>query len=419
MTQRASIAASFVLACAGASGEPLHGERSPASGPAELVERQPRGMITFRSRRYQVTTDLDRADAEDIARHMDRVYDEYDRRFASFGVKASKSFTLYLFRRNADYIDFLRRDGVNAANTGGIFYVGPEGDGLATFVEGQTRESLLHTLRHEGFHQFAWARIGRNLPPWANEGIAEYFGNARETRVRFLLGRVDDATLAGLQRAIEGGRSIPFSKLLTMSSTEWGTRVASGDGDAGLLYDQSWSIVHFLIEGDRGRYAGMFSEYLRCIASGMTHRQAFEKSFGTRDESEFEAAWKRHVSALEPDPLSTASLRLTFLARGLQALHEAGSTPATFEELRRTLEQVPFKAKRFTAAGWQEWSAANPGVFDIPPEKPGGPATTPELVAGVTPDLPPELHARVGRTALTIRWRRAKSGELGFDLEIE
>ena len=43
-----------------------------------------------------------------------------------------------------------------------------------------------HTVQHEGFHQFAHAVIGGDIPTWLNEGLAEYFGEALFTggRVR-------------------------------------------------------------------------------------------------------------------------------------------------------------------------------------------------------------------------------------------
>lgn len=380
---------------------------------------QPQGMTSFRSRHYQVITDLDRREADEIARHMDRVFEEYDRRFAAFPVKGGTSFPLYVFLTHQGYLDYLKSEGISASNTAGMFFKSGEGDGLATFVGGMPRSSVKSTLQHEGFHQFAWSRIGRHVPMWANEGLAEYFGAAYLVRNRFVLGRVEEGRLTRLKQAIADGRTIPFAALLSMSRQEWNGRVAAGHEGSDLQYSQSWSVVHFLIEGDRGKYQDMFVKYLEGVGQGLQHQQAFGKAFGTTDYEEFEGAWKRHVAKLEPDPVSTASMRLSFLARGVQGLHGAGQTPATFEELKTRLVEAKFKAFRPSHGGYTELSAEDPSMFEVPPEKPGGPVGTPELVESKDPELPPSLRAKVGRVTASVVWKKDKSGELGYEIEIE
>lgn len=386
---------------------------------ARVGAAQPDGMTTYRSRHYKVVTDLEQREADEFVRHMDRVFEEYDRRFAAFPVKGGMSFPLYLFSTQQKYVEHLRGDGIDGANTAGMFFKSSEGDGLATFVGGMPRSAVRTTLQHEGFHQFAWTRIGRHVPVWANEGLAEYFGAAYLVRNRFVLGRADEGRLAGLKRAIETGKTIPFGRLLSMTDQEWGARVAGGHDETGLQYTQSWSIVHFLIDGDRGKYEGMFVKYLEGVGTGLQHQQAFGRAFGTTDYAEFEAAWKRHVERLEPDPVSTASGRLSFLARGVQGLHAAGQTPGTFEELRKALVDAKFRAIRLSHGSYTELSAEDAAMFQVPPEKPGAAAGTPELVASKDAALPPSLRARVGRLTASVVWTKDKSGEVGYDIEIE
>src|SRR5690606_35984862 len=101
---------------------------------------------------------------------------------------------------------------------------------------GMGEQRMLHTLQHEGFHQFAHMRIGETIPIWANEGLAEYFGRMMDLRGRFLTGLVDERTLRFVQMAIEARRHISFDELLSMTGAEWNGRVAGGS--AGLQYAQ-------------------------------------------------------------------------------------------------------------------------------------------------------------------------------------
>ncbi len=384
---------------------------------ALVAAAQPAGMTSFRSRHYEVITDLERKDVEPIARHMDRVYEEYDRRFRDFPMRGSKAYPFYVFATRRRYLDHLKGEGIDASNTGGLFFRTSEGSGLATYVEGNPRPFLLHTLQHEGFHHFAHMRIGPDLPAWVNEGLAEYFGEAYLVKDRFVLGRVGEDRLARVKHTVERGESAPFGQLLPMSPAEWSSRAMAGDPLVLVRYDQAWSIVQFLIDGDGGRHQDMFVAYLKALGSGLQHRQAFARAFGTSDEAEFEKAWKRHVAALKPDPVSTAMVRLAFLAEGLARLHEARESPATFDDLAARLREAKFRTTRFSHSGYVAISAEQPGVFELPPEKEDSPAQKPELVAATDQSLPPDLRARVGRVSLTTVWTRDPSGELSFEIE--
>ncbi|MCH7870980.1 MAG: hypothetical protein IID33_04705, partial [Planctomycetes bacterium] len=116
-----------------------------------------------RGRRYQITTDVDRKLAKQIANHMDRVYAEYDRRLSDFHARDSRAMPLYILSTRKAYMKIMRENfGINASNTSGMFFVNERGPMLSAWVQGQSRARLFETLRHEGFHQFAWARIGRD-----------------------------------------------------------------------------------------------------------------------------------------------------------------------------------------------------------------------------------------------------------------
>src|SRR5690606_25197614 len=114
---------------------------------------------------------LSERDAMLFARHMDRVFDEYLRRFqqAQFAEQNRRAMPLYLFRTSADYERYLGHYGISARNTAGMFFYTQRLQGLATWVQGRPIMETMATLQHEGFHQFAFRYIGPSLPIWANE----------------------------------------------------------------------------------------------------------------------------------------------------------------------------------------------------------------------------------------------------------
>lgn len=243
------------------------------------------------TRHYAFVTDLDRATADRIADHMDLVHDEYARRFRSFGVRDAAPLKVWVFQNRDDYLVHLRESGINGMGSGGMFFVTSEDSGLASFAEGRPLEDVLTTLRHEGLHQFAYQRLSKDLPQWINEGMAEYFGYALETERGLLPGIADPGAVVRLRAARDAGELFPLSELLFIDNATWNAMVRDGDERAALLYDQSWSVVHFLVNGEGGRYERLLGRYLHASWQGKTVTQASSEVFGT-DLETMQRAWK-------------------------------------------------------------------------------------------------------------------------------
>src|SRR5690606_21917268 len=176
----------------------------------------------FKSKRYEITTDVDRELAQDIAQHMDAVYDEYARRMSGFRPRTNdKYFPLYVWENYETYLEFVAGYGFRADNSGGVFFFSPKGSGLSTWVEGQSRLKMYYVLQHEGFHQFAYMRIDDDLPPWVNEGLAEYFGDALLIDGKLVPGKLDEERLLRMSRALNEHKFIDFRDLMTMDNREW------------------------------------------------------------------------------------------------------------------------------------------------------------------------------------------------------
>ena len=114
-------------------------------------------LTEINSRNYTIYTDLSPSDVRPFARHMDTVFDQYKRRFRGFTSRDKRQMPLYLFQTQEGYLLFLASHGIDGRNTGGMFFVHREIQGLATFVSDGDRLHTLRTLQHEGFHQFAYA----------------------------------------------------------------------------------------------------------------------------------------------------------------------------------------------------------------------------------------------------------------------
>jgi hypothetical protein len=379
------------------------------------VRVRPLELVTFNTDCYEVATNLERREAIEIAHHMDLVFREYERRLSSFGTRNSKRIRLYLLDSYDDYLAHLASEGINGSNSGGMFFVLGGEAGLATFEEGQTRRRMLGVLQHEGFHQFAYVRIAENLPIWVNEGLAEYFEQAVLVRTRFRIGQASRTKIERLQAAIEDDKTFTFEHMLSMTPREWASRVSGGDERAVTMYDQAWSMVHFLVHARNGRFAGMFEEYLRALSQGLQGEQAFERAFETDDIGSFEAAWEDYVAEMEPDPLSTVIENLEALAPMILELDARGERPRTVDGLRRALEESGIVVRRFDAGLMREVRADDPALFEIPqPQR----RTRPPAIEPIVPvdDEPMGLEVRGLEATVRLVWKE-EGGEWVGEVE--
>lgn len=345
------------------------GAVSASARAQERADWWRRAPVT-RSRHYIIRTDLPRLEAQAYGRHLDLMYDEYSRRLASLRPRAPEMLRVYIFSTYAEYERTLKtRFDVTTTGTGGLFFVNPHGNGLALWTGRQSAKRIRGLIQHEAFHQFAYSRFEADLPVWVSEGLAEFFGNSVVVDDRLKAGQATPDTIARVRRAIDAGRSVPFREMLTMTSEAWTDHVTAGD--AAGLYEQAWSMIHFLAYGHDSGYRDHFEAYLRRINEGTPSAAAFNDVFGNEIEP-FEAAWKAYVlEELKPSSLLTVLERLEFLAEGARALSERSQgenvqVPGSIEELRAALRAIGFEQRVAGHGRTRVLSATDDTLFTVP-----------------------------------------------------
>ncbi len=385
---------------------------------AIALAKDSQSLSTFQSRSFQVKTDVDRAIAMPLAEHMDTMYASYRDLLPGFAPRNSQRSTLYVLSDQGTYLATLAELGLDARNTGGVFFWSAIDSGLATWVEDRSRFRLKEVLQHEGFHQFARTHIGDGLPIWANEGLAEYFGYAMLVRGRLEPRLVPSRPLQRVSDAISRGMYLPFDELLRMDGREWGDRVRSGDPRAAVAYDQSWSVVHFLLHAENRKYSRAFLKFLQLTSTGLDIEHSLQRAFGSTEFEPFESAWKRYIASLEADPLSEMVERLAFMAEGLLTLHRLGEEVGSIEELKAKLIAIGFEQRFGSHGGAFTMSAEDEQTFAVPaPEGRRKPITL-ALVPAKSEGLPPTIEVRGLSARVRTVWLRGPSGEWQSDVEI-
>ena len=368
------------------------------------------------SRHYAITTNLERADVREVALHMDAVYSAYTSLFSGFRERNNKPVTLYIVDSRDDYTEVLNDKGIDGANSGGMFFYTMREAGLATWYSDRPVERMYHVLQHEGFHQFAHIRIGGNFPIWANEGLAEYFGQAILIGRRLETGLVPASRLERMKEPIRDERTLPFDDFLRLDSRSWSDRVSGGDARTGMMYDQAWSVAHFLVHADNGRYARAFEKFIRETARGMSIDSALKAAFDTTNFDAFEKAWKEYTLELEPDPISTGTERLNFMAQGLRMLHEQSITVTNVEELKAELRKRSFVVRKRQNGVLRELKSTDDDLFDPPPAARRGRESEVVLTVDEEGKTPPTIEMTEQRVRLAVEWTLEDDGTLSHEI---
>ncbi|HEV7298611.1 MAG TPA: DUF1570 domain-containing protein [Tepidisphaeraceae bacterium] len=239
------------------------------------------------SKYYWLYTDLPEPAAREAVLRLTRMGEEYASRTAGFAGAIRTKFPVYLFR---DATDYYTAGGV--AGSAGMF----DGQRLLVIAGDDVSAATWHTMQHEGFHQFAHAVIGGNLPTWADEGLAEYFGEGIWTGDGFVTGIVPPWRLERIRRSIAAEEFKSITDVMALTLAEWNGNLSIQN------YDQAWSMVHFLVHADNGRYRRAFSTYMNEIGRGRAASRAWQTAFG--DTAGFEQKWLAYWRSLPADPSS-------------------------------------------------------------------------------------------------------------------
>lgn len=240
----------------------------------------------FESRHYRVSSDLSRDVCRTIALELEETFRHVSRRLQLGEHLEERKFQVYVFSGSGRYLDYISDVfGGKGENTLGMY--SPSLKQLLV-LDSSDSERLLHTVRHEGFHQLLDSELERP-PLWLNEGLAEYFAAAREGRGGWRDGKLNEGRLAAL-KGTYAGRLLPLERYLYQSHAEFMR-------DPGRSYAQAWGLVHFLRHSSRENQ-GLLEALMAGLLRGADNRSAIQAAFAGRDLAALDADLASFLSKL-------------------------------------------------------------------------------------------------------------------------
>lgn len=293
------LAVSTLLLLAGCSGGPRRGLVVP--------EQLPQGWIVHETEHYQIQTDASAASAARLGRKLERILALY-REFLPCD-RALPRFPVKFFRSYQDYLDYGGEEG------SGGFYDERHAELVATRFENFTMEvdvpsrpgaSTAKSRRvvrvampqekvdaaayHEAWHQYLhWAvDSDGDFPAWFDEGMGDYFGQAKPDEEGFELGRLHPEWVEALQEAIRSGRHVPLAEFVRLSRSDYYDRPM-------VCYPQGWALVHFLRHSGNVLHRAVADRLMDAFLKTGEESKAVEAAFRGIDLGVLETEWKAYV----------------------------------------------------------------------------------------------------------------------------
>ncbi len=227
---------------------------------------------------------------------------------------------------------------------------------LNVFYERRDEKLTLDVVFHEANHYIMrlFVKPKFTLPPWASEGLAEYYGASDWDPVtkKMTVGRLQEGRLINLTDEMDGG------KMQSLRGLFGEVRVSA------IQYAWSWSLHHMLLESKK--YKNKYKKFVTTVArSNSVKREPwpgnpnylwpvptlatalFQRTLGIKDLDAFEQQWYDYIRSLKVESdrgyhrAGTFCIRYDRPVRAClyfkKALELGSKNPSTFEEYARVL----------------------------------------------------------------------------------
>lgn len=240
----------------------------------------------YSSRHYTVASDLSKEVCRKVALELEETFRHVSRRMKLGSHIETHKFQVYVFSGRARYNDYIS----DVFRGTGESTLGMYSSYLKQLLilDSADTEMLMHTVRHEGFHQLLDTEL-EEPPSWLNEGLAEYFAAARTKGGSWKDGQLNAPRLEVLQGRYRG-KLLPLASFLYQDHTHFMKNATLG-------YSQGWAFVHFLRHSTRENQAS-FDALLTALQAGKTNRQAIDAAFEGRDLEKLDSEFASFVLKL-------------------------------------------------------------------------------------------------------------------------
>lgn len=313
-------AAFGLAACAGPSTTPPRASPT-VFGAAPSVEEweyagKPGKLVRTHSYRL-FTTETDPGIMEGMPRFLEAALDRYTSAFGPLP-KPTMRLDTFLMADREQWATLTRQVMGSQAGTYLRIHRGGFASGGRALIWTIGERDTLAIIAHEGWHQYTQRTFRQELPAWLEEGVAVYMeGFIAGASGPVFAGWANRERYEQLRRAAARGSLLPLQTLLGSSPQHLIEHSTEGTLT---YYAQLWALMHFLNEGEDGRYRRGIGLVLGDAAAGRLDA-VVKQRVGNRGAATGAEVFRAYFG---PDLGPTAEEYANFVGR----IVEAGSADA-------------------------------------------------------------------------------------------
>jgi len=243
---------------------------------------------SVRSKNFFLIGNASEKDIRQVATRLEQFRDAFSRLFAGASFNSPVPTTVVVFKSDSSYKPFKPVVDGKVDDVAGYFQPG-EDVNYITLTSERRAEDPFAVIYHEYVHQLVANTLGRGgVPPWFNEGLAEYYSTfeVRDDR-KVVLGNL----IARHLQLLRQSKLIPLKQLLEVNDYSLDRNKQEAKW---VFYAESWALVHYLIQGNGGSRLPQLNSFLGLFAKNTPTEQAFAEAFQT-DIPTMEKELRRYV----------------------------------------------------------------------------------------------------------------------------
>jgi tetratricopeptide (TPR) repeat protein len=245
---------------------------------------------SVRSKNFFLVGNAGEKEIKQVANRLEQFREVFRHLFRDVSFDSPVPTTVVVFKNDGAYKPFKPVVEGKIRDVAGYFQSGEDVNYITLTPPRGGGEDPYRTIYHEYVHLLVANNLGAgSVPPWFNEGLAEYYSTFS----------VDDARKVRLGDLIDSHilllRQTRMPPLKTLFELDYYSLHRNRSEARSVFYAQAWALVHYIIQSNNGARLPQMNKFLELTAAGRPVGPAFVEAFQT-DLAAMEKELKNYVN---------------------------------------------------------------------------------------------------------------------------
>lgn len=229
---------------------------------------------SVRSKNFQLIGNAGEKEIRQVATRLEQFRFVFTQLFPKAKFNSPVPTTVVVFKSDNSYKPYKPLYNGKPASVSGYFIPGPDMNYITLTSERYGEESPYAPIFHEYVHLLIENTLN-DVPVWFNEGVAEYYStfDISDGDRKVVLGKIVSNHVLRLREQF-----IPLRDLLNVDHR---SSLYNERDKKSVFYAQSWALVHYLLQGNKGERIPQLGRFSALLAAGKPLEESFQQSFQT------------------------------------------------------------------------------------------------------------------------------------------